>query len=446
MSQARGEAKSNLFEGDTADAALDRAPRNQSQRGLPSNLPVLNLIGQSQSTKHQPIEQPMHAEEKMKIAHQEDFHRHEEITMGLLATMNEMVQEDQGSTLGIEELERRRDMLRTAAEHVNRVHQNSLEDHVHGIERIEEASHAQHLRDEELATSLHQELGQLRNDAAQTPTNTEHQVQGEGQRFAMEYQRLVNELNQKAHETLRFKMEAFQNLSAMAIMKEQMGMMRNEESALRDEANKKMSDLESGAQELRNRLDREEFAKSQTMVRLRQMETITVNEGGLSPSALHSEVGELRRRLKQQEELQARSQQAWRQEIEIARRHTHTHTPTHTHTHTHTRLASQQSSSMPLSSKTSAGWEYVHSQGCQKGLSFPVGSEVRSPELSSPTLRSPTSRSKVTSQIQPDAPPIVQDVNMDHRSGPSLPSSEIRRRTRLNFERILQVEVMASGT
>ncbi|OLP81368.1 hypothetical protein AK812_SmicGene38098 [Symbiodinium microadriaticum] len=321
MSQARGEAKSNLFEGDTADAALDSVLRNQSQRGLPSNLPVLNLIGQSQSTNHQLIEQLMHAEEKMKIAHQEDSHRHEEITMGLLAKMNEMVQEDQGSTLRIEELERRRDMLRTAVEHVNRVHQNSLEDHVHGIERIEEASHAQHLRDEELATSLHQELGQLRNDAAQTPTNTEHQVQGEGQRFAMEYQRLVNELNQKAHETLQFKMEASQNLSAMAIMKEQMGMMRNEESVLRDEANKKMSDLESGAQELRSRLDREEFAKSQTMMRLRQMETITVNEGGLSPSALHSEVGELRRRLKQQEELQARSQQAWRQEIEIARRY-----------------------------------------------------------------------------------------------------------------------------
>ncbi|CAE7300842.1 unnamed protein product [Symbiodinium microadriaticum] len=246
MSQARGEAKSNLFEGDTADAALDSVLRNQSQRGLPSNLPVLNLIGQSQSTNHQLIEQLMHAEEKMKIAHQEDSHRHEEITMGLLAKMNEMVQEDQGSTLRIEELERRRDMLRTAVEHVNRVHQNSLEDHVHGIERIEEASHAQHLRDEELATSLHQELGQLRNDAAQTPTNTEHQVQGEGQRFAMEYQRLVNELNQKAHETLQFKMEASQNLSAMAIMKEQMGMMRNEESVLRDEANKKMSDLESG--------------------------------------------------------------------------------------------------------------------------------------------------------------------------------------------------------
>ena len=226
----------------------------------------------------------------------------------------------------------------------------------------------------------------------------------------MEYQRLVDELRQKAHGNLRFRMEASQNSSAVAIMKEQMGLMRNEESALWDEANKRVSDLESGAQDLRNRLDREEFAKSETMLKLRQAETATSREHDVSPSALHSEVGELCRRLKQQEEFQARSQQAWRQEIEIARRQTH--------------LASQQSSSLPLSSKTSdAGWGYVHSQGSQKGLTFPIGSDVRSPELGSPMLRSPTSRGKATSEIQPDVQPVVvQDVNLDHRGGPSLPS------------------------
>ena len=352
----------------------------------------------------------MHAEEKMKIAHQEDVQRHEEIAMSLLTKMNEMVQEDQGSTLRIEELERQRDMLSNAMGHVNQVHQNSLDDHYRGIQRIEEASQAQHLPDEELATSLHQELVQLRSDAAHTFANLEHQAQGKGQQLAMEYQRLVDELNQKAHETLQFKMEASQNLSVVAIMKEQMGLMKNEEPAMRDEAAKKMSCLESGAQDLRSLLDREEFAKSETMSRLRQVEMNTVNDGGVSPSALHSEVGELHRRLKQQEELQARNQQAWRQEIEMARRQHH--------------VSSQQSSSMPLSSKTSdVGWEYVHSQGSQKVISFPVGSEVRSPELSSPTLRSPIDRSKVTSDVQNDAPPIVQDVNMDHSNGSSMPSS-----------------------
>ena len=193
-------------------------------------------------------------------------------------------------------------------------------------------------------------------------------------------------------------------------MKEQMGLMKNEETAMRDEATKKMSYLESGAQEVRNLLDREEFAKSETMLRLRQVEMTTGNDGGVSPSALHSEVGELRRRLKQQEELQAHNQQAWRQEIEMARRQHH--------------VSSQQSSSTPLSSKTSdAGWEYVHSQGSQKGISFPIGSDVRSPELSFRTLRSPVSRSKVTSDVQKDAPPIVQDENMGYFNGPSMPSS-----------------------
>ena len=85
---------------------------------------------------HQLIEQLMHAEEKMKIAHQEDIQRHEEIAMSLVAKMNEMVQEDQGSTMRIEELERQRDMLSDAMGHVSRVHQNSLDDHFRGIERI----------------------------------------------------------------------------------------------------------------------------------------------------------------------------------------------------------------------------------------------------------------------------------------------------------------------
>ncbi|CAE7364672.1 unnamed protein product [Symbiodinium microadriaticum] len=84
----------------------------------------------------------------------------------------------------------------------------------------------------------------------------------------MEYQRLVDELNQKAHENLQFRTEASQNLFAVAVMKEQMGLMKSEENALREEASKRVSDMESGAQNLRNRLDQEEFARSETMSRL----------------------------------------------------------------------------------------------------------------------------------------------------------------------------------
>ena len=159
-SQSKGDAKSNLLEGDTADAALDEALRSQKRR-LPFNPPVLSLVGQPQSTNHRLIE------------HQ-------------------------------------RDMLSNAMQHLHQVHQGSLADHFRGIERIEEASQAQHLRDEELVRSLHQELGQIRSNAAQSFANIEQQAQGEGQQLAMEYQRLVDELNQKAHETIQFKSEASQ--------------------------------------------------------------------------------------------------------------------------------------------------------------------------------------------------------------------------------------------
>ena len=239
-----------------------------------------------------------------------EFRINEDFAMGLVAKLNEMAQEDHGSTLRIEELERQCDLLCSAVGHVNRVHQSSLEDHVHGIERIEEVSHAQHLRDEELAAFLHQELGQLQNDAAQTFPSLEQQAQGEGQQLAMEYRRLVGELHQQAHEHLQFRMEASQNLSAVAVMKEQMGLMRNEENALREEISKKMSDMEAGAQDLRNRLDREQFARSETMSRLRQAETAALHERDVPLSALHGELGELRQRLKQQGEFQACSQPA----------------------------------------------------------------------------------------------------------------------------------------
>ncbi|CAE7276038.1 unnamed protein product, partial [Symbiodinium sp. KB8] len=71
--------------------------------GIRSNLPVLNLISHSQSTNHQLIEQLMHAEERMKASHQEDIRHHEEIAMSSVAKLNEMAQEDHGSTLRIEE-------------------------------------------------------------------------------------------------------------------------------------------------------------------------------------------------------------------------------------------------------------------------------------------------------------------------------------------------------
>ena len=115
--------------------------------------------------------------------------------MNLTAQLDELMQEDQGSTIRIEELERHCDLLQAAVTHVNHVRQNSTEVYVHAVKKVEEASYAQHLRDEEVAESLYQELGQLRSDASPTIARFEQQVQGDGHNMARRYEKLVAELN-----------------------------------------------------------------------------------------------------------------------------------------------------------------------------------------------------------------------------------------------------------
>ena len=87
---------------------------------------------------------------------------------------------------------------------------------------------------------------------------------------------------------------------------------------------------------------------------------------------MHGELNELRRALKLQEDIQART----RSELEAAR-------------HCHQGLR-QPSSSMPISSRTTeSGWEYLSRDRVQ---AFPVGSEIRSPEIHTPSHRSPVNR------------------------------------------------------
>ena len=76
-SQTKDGAKSNPTEGDAADMALDREIQSHKGR-LSPNLPVLNLVSHQQSTSNQLIEQLRHAEEKMRIAHQEDISHYED--------------------------------------------------------------------------------------------------------------------------------------------------------------------------------------------------------------------------------------------------------------------------------------------------------------------------------------------------------------------------------
>ena len=122
----------------------------------------------------------------------------------------------------------------------------------------------------------------------------------------------------------------------------------------RQEAQCLQWNLEFNLYNLQDRLNKEENAPSEAARRVEQAEDHIrqARERERPLSALHEELGELRQRLKQQEELQLHAQQMWKQELDgldAARR-----VP---------QQVSQQSSSMPISSRTSdAGWEYVRSQ------------------------------------------------------------------------------------
>ena len=83
---------------------------------------------------------------------------------------------------------------------------------------------------------------------------------------------------------------------------------------------------------------------------------------------MHGELNELRRALKLQEDAQART----RSELEAARL-------------AHQGIR-QASSSMPMSSRTTdSGWEYMSRDRVQ---AFPIGADIRSPEVRTPSHRS----------------------------------------------------------
>ena len=403
-----------------ADMVLERAIQAH-QHGLREELSPLSIASQlrpqSLNAESQMIQQLVNAEQIMQARHNEEIRQHEATIAMLNARVSQMTQwirqfdqEDQGSTMRIEELERQRDMMSSAMAHVNQTHQRSMNEYAHVLNRVEEASSAEHHRDEETAEALHHQLGHLRSEASHNFAQYEQRVQGEGHNMAKEYQKLTDELHEQARETLRLKLDASNNLAAATIMREKIEMIRAEELTAKEKANEKILAAELGVQNLHDRLAKEEFANSEANARMEQAELHARQafEREIPVTALHSELGELRQRLKQQEELQSLSHQSWKQELEAERR---------------LHLASQRSSNTALSSKTSeTGWEFVGSRvGSQKGSSVPVGADVRSPDVSTSTQNSPVNRGKVIAESYLPLAPITQDVNMNPQGASHLP-------------------------
>ena len=114
--------------------------------------------------------------------------------------------------------------------------------------------------------------------------------------MAKEYEKLANELQEKARENLQLiRFFQYTNIqSAVAFMSNKINVMREEEQATQKEARSAILAVESGVHSLHDRLSKEEIARSEVAQRMEQTEArlrqARVNQRLLF--ALHEELGE----------------------------------------------------------------------------------------------------------------------------------------------------------
>ena len=164
----------------------------------------------------------------------------------------------------------------------------------------------------------------------------------------------------------------------MMTMKEHLQLVRNEEAIVAgDVMNVRASGIRE-QQSLRERLGEEEEFRSMAVRRMQKAEDQLRHVEEALPT-MHEELNELRRALRLQEDMHART----RSELEAARLAPQRLAPQNIF---------QQASCIPIPSRTTeSGWECVSRDRVQ---AFPVGTEVRSPEILTPSHRSPANREK----------------------------------------------------
>ena len=283
--------------------------------------------------------------------HQSEIQKFEGVIQTLVSEMKEMQQEDEGSEIRIQELERQRDTACLAMQHMNNVNQEVKNDFELAVARINEHSQAQRHQDYIVTKELLQRLHQERNETAQNLAHIEERSQGDGVVMAKEYEMMMCELHAQARESLRLRANAASSEHALMALREHLQLIKSEEIvaagevvSLRTEGLRQHQHLHDrigvGLQEqqhLRNRLDEEEEFRSMAMQRMQMAEDQlwqVENNAKHTLPTLHGELNELRRALKLQEDVQARTLS----ELEAAR-----------NAHQSFR---QPSSGMPISSRT----------------------------------------------------------------------------------------------
>ena len=90
--------------------------------------------------------------------HQSEIQKFEGVIQTLVSEMKEMQQEDEGSGIRIQELERQRDTACLAMQHMNNINQEMKNDFELAVIRINEQSQAQRHQDYIVAEELLQRL------------------------------------------------------------------------------------------------------------------------------------------------------------------------------------------------------------------------------------------------------------------------------------------------
>ena len=286
-----------------------------------------------------------------------------------------MQQEDEGSGIRIQQLERQRDTACLAMQHLNHVNQEIRDDFELAMTRISEQSQAQRHHDHIVAEELIQRLHQERNETVVNLINLEEGTQGDGAIMAREYEMLTSELHGQATENLQLRANVADSEHTLMTTREHLQLARNEEAIAAGEVANIRNTGFREQQHLRDRLGEEEEFRSMAVQRMRdaedQLRQVEDSARQTLPT-MHGELNELRRALKLQEDIQART----RSELEAARL-------------AHQGLR-QPSSSMPMSSRTTdSGWEYLSRDRVH---AFPIGADIRSPEVHTPSHRSLVNR------------------------------------------------------
>ncbi|CAE7942665.1 unnamed protein product, partial [Symbiodinium sp. KB8] len=154
---------------------------------------------------------------------------YEGIVQTLMDKIKEMQQEDEGSGIRIEELERQRDHACLAMRHINNVNQEMKRDYETALFRMDEQNSAQQRQAHAVAEELAQQLHVFRTEAATNFVQLEARAQGDGELMAREYERLTHELHEHARENLVLRSNTASSEQALQAMQERFHLVKNQE-------------------------------------------------------------------------------------------------------------------------------------------------------------------------------------------------------------------------